>query len=363
MRRNIGNLQALRGAAAVLVLIYHLGPTLARPAFSTVDLRFGMIGVDIFFVLSGFVMFYARAGSDSNWRVFLANRFVRIVPLYWMATASLGILFLSGFRPVGLHQLTPAILLQSLFFIQSNFPGGRHDLIVTVGWTLIYELFFYLSFAATFPLRSLERSFIVLAGAFGVLILLARLTPGAPYALTYLGAPIILEFLAGAALALLWIRHADRLSGGFVGVGAALIGVGVLLVAFSAVRGGSSPTKEGARWIVFGGPATLIVAGALVLERAGRAVTARPVLLLGAVSYALYLFHQLILQAGEKLLQHSSMNLPAPLEALLLAAAAILVAISIHLAIEKPVLRWGRGLARRRLPGVRAPQLAPAMIP
>ena len=134
------NLQVLRGVAAMLVAYFHLQPMLAIPYDLDANDYTGAFGVDLFFVISGFVMYISNGSMNRPKLAFLIGRFFRIVPLYWLSTFVLVALFYAGFHPNGLNHFEPSMLPRSMFFIMSAFPDGRHDLILSLGWTLIYEL-------------------------------------------------------------------------------------------------------------------------------------------------------------------------------------------------------------------------------
>lgn len=344
--RQIANLQGLRGVAALLVVLYHLQPVLNRAYGLTLDWHFGVVGVDIFFVLSGFVMVISNLRPDpATTRRFLVQRFVRIVPLYWLATAAIIALYLVGFRPVGLHHLDSRIVAESLAFIPSSFPHGRHDLILTVGWTLMYELFFYAALALTFPLRSIEKSVAVLAGVFLALCALGRLVPDLPYLLDFFTAPIMLEFLYGAAFALAYTRWSGEVPTWLTWAGLGLaIGGFASVVALDATAM-PVPNKHDARFLLLGVPAALIVAGALAMERGGWILKQRFLLELGAASYVLYLFHPLALQGSVKL---AGTVLSPVLAGTLALIACLAVSLLIHRLLERPLLAWAKRRSRPR---------------
>ena len=108
-------------------------------------------GVDLFFVISGFIMVYSSEdlfGARGAWRTFLTRRLVRIVPLYWLTTAI----------TIPLMSLTVdwQSLLGSYFFIPYRAPSNAIVPLHGVGWTLNLEMFFYVIFAAA--ISSLKRS-------------------------------------------------------------------------------------------------------------------------------------------------------------------------------------------------------------
>lgn len=360
--RQITNLQVLRGVAAFLIVIYHVQPLLNRLYAQSLHSHSAIVGVDIFFVLSGFVMFYSnpepQPGAAGR---FLVQRFFRIVPLYWLATAAIIAFFLIGYRPVGLHALSPRIVAESLAFIPSSFPQGRHDLILTVGWTLMFELFFYLSFALTFGLRSLEKSFAILTAAFLALSLFGQMVHPLPSLLEFYTSPIMLEFLFGAALALLYLRW-SRPAPQWLPVA----GLSLLLAGFAASFAQDAahvplPNKHDLRFLVLGLPALLVVAGTLAMERGGWVLKQRFFVELGAASYALYLFHPLILQIAVTVVKPVLPASPA-VAGIVAVTACVGAAFAIHWWVEQPILSAARQLIRRapRQPAAAALAIQPA---
>lgn len=348
----IFNVQALRAVAAIIVVFYHLQPIINDAYATTMHSLYGAYGVDIFFVISGFIMFYTNRTFKKSPGSFMVNRLWRIVPLYWAATFFVVSFYLIGFHPNGLQYLDAKMLATSLIFIPSEFPGERHDLVLSLGWTLMYELFFYLAFAATFALRSLERSFVVLTVGFLALILSGYLLSAPTHLVAFFQRPILIEFLFGAALAILLIRHPDRPAMRSAGLGYALLAAGFLVpFPITAIFGEASVELDGLRFLLLGVPALAVVGGALILENSGRRVENRVVLLLGAASYALYLFHPALIQGTVKIL---AAILKDP-NAFAIAAAVVLPmivacigAIAIHLVVERRILDFSHRMTAPR---------------
>lgn len=343
--QSVANIQILRGVAALLVVIYHILPALKAAFAGIPHMRVGGFGVDIFFVISGFVMYHSNRTMDRPVGAFLVARFLRIVPLYWLATLVIIALYVVGFRPVGVFYLDARMIAESAVFVPGTFPDGRRDLILSVGWTLMYELFFYLWFALSFALRSAMRSFLALSAVFVAMAIGGRLLP-LPWLANYYTSPIIIEFLFGGALALSY-PHWRAVSGaGWVALGWAAIIAGFALVMMQDVLDLPVPRKEDVRFLAFGIPAAMIVGGALLLERAGWRRDTGFVQLLGAASYALYLFHPVLVQATVKVatrLVHVPVLGPFVI-ALAAMAVAVVAAIVIHLLVEKPMMAAGRAL-------------------
>jgi exopolysaccharide production protein ExoZ len=202
----IHSLQALRAVAASLVVADHalLDVTRGDVENSATSLAWmmGRIGVAIFFVISGFIMVhiswddFGRRGAAAE---FLRRRVVRIVPLYWLATIAA-----FGFHKVsethGADAGWPELLRSILFIPYSNDDGGWAP-ILAQGWTLNYEMFFYALFAAALSFRRQ----IAVPAIVGTLVIFtfagSFLTPGI---LAYLSSPIVLLFVVGIGLAVLW---------------------------------------------------------------------------------------------------------------------------------------------------------------
>ena len=184
------------------------------------DFAVGAAGVDLFFLISGFVLWLAAERAQPTPAAFLAARAVRVAPLYWLWTLIAAAM--AWRRPTALPVvhlgLRHAIL--SLAFVPHTDPMGGPFPLLPSGWTLTYEAFFYLAFALCLALPS-GRRFQALAMMLTITVLV-----GFAYHRWYtlLANPLLLEFLAGAALARAWSAGTLRRLGG---PRAALAGAGV----------------------------------------------------------------------------------------------------------------------------------------
>ncbi len=202
-------IQVLRGIAAFAVALAHSINEVDKiferagssyPYQNTVPLG---AGVDLFFVISGFVMVYASRdlfGQPGGARIFLRRRLARIVPIYWAVTAIYLVLSVFALAPLNrdMPGLTEAIT--SFLFIPYQGSDGQFRPVYSLGWTLNYEMFFYCLFALVLGFR---RSIAVplLVAAMLVLVLIGLFihqSAGAPYFWTR---AIILEFAAGMIIA------------------------------------------------------------------------------------------------------------------------------------------------------------------
>lgn len=298
-------LQYARGIAACLVVLFHALVNSKQPGL-------GECGVDLFFVLSGFLMW--RVGRNDSTYGFMSKRVLRVVPLYW--TATLVVYFAAVVGLTGRIQADPVYLLLSLAFLPYSSPVGVYPLL-NVGWTLNYEVFFYLAFAATIGLR---RQAVILTGLLTTLAMLHPLAAGV--ATSFYTDPIILEFAMGVWLGVLY----ERVPANAV-VGSLLVAAGAWLLL--------QPLQD-FRFISWGLPAAGIIAGILMIERAGALPRVPGLRVLGDASFSVYLWHPFAiaaLQAGQ----------PGVTP---LFAAGMLFGLTAYFLIEKPVT-WRIGQLRQ----------------
>ena len=326
-RQVISNVQILRFFAAFCVLLRH-SAYLLIPTTSVFWLFPWSAGVDVFFVISGFIMAWLtheQFGRPDVARTFLLRRAVRIVPPYWFFTTLMILAALVASTEVRNATLQPAQILSSYGFVPWPRGDGKLNPILSQGWTLNYEAFFYLAFAASLLFR---RGLAFLAAAFFCLVLLHPLVPKDWFVLYFLSAPIILEFLGGIGLSLLYLR------------GVRLSTIGSWLCAASAVVAVIALRQIGlpaGRFLFFGVPAILVCASLILRPEPGSAGPIRRALQAGGdSSYTIYLSHTFSIHAAAILLRRLGLDL-------LWLGVAIEVAISIAAAVlfyrfaEKPV--------------------------
>ena len=221
---------------------------------------------------------------------------------------------------------TPLRVLASLLLWPTQEADGNWFPVLYQGWTLHYEAFFYVCFAATMLLPQQQRLPALTAG---FLALIAAVTAVAPALLTASGlTPVMLpEFLAGAWLCRAW--QAGRLPGARAGWVMLVAGaIAIILLP----HGNVMPWRP----LVWSFPALLVVAGALTLESADALPRVPGLRRLGDVSYALYLTHTIVIWAAVPVLR----PLPLPLALLGMVAACIATASVVHRVIEQPLTRW-----------------------
>lgn len=283
------SIQYLRGIAAVMVVVFHTANTASGHTWLPDVLLSGAGGVDIFFVISGFIMWQSTARSKIAPADFLRKRLARIAPIYWLMTLVMcATPFISGTLARG---LVPDIghTLASLAFIpwqSSRDEPGIFFPVYTPGWTLNFEMFFYLVFAASLWIGEWRWRFLALITAFGVLVSIGCYAPDKSVTAWVL-APIILEFAGGICIGV-WAGTQSALA---TPVAALMIVAGFIAMGATAETG----FVKMFRVIHWGIPAILIVLGAVELER-NRRISSWPLLLLsGDASYSLYVTHLFVI--------------------------------------------------------------------
>lgn len=163
------NIQHLRAFAAIIVVLYHsIGAFLAYyPEANSVNFiltsikTWGACGVDIFFVISGFILYHTfKRGSSNSFANFFLKRMIRIVPLYIILTLVFSAIL--GFFPAAVKSVSFdwSWMILSLFFLAQLFVNS--DPILYVGWSLEWEMFFYLLFIILFFLKKFELFSLIL---------------------------------------------------------------------------------------------------------------------------------------------------------------------------------------------------------
>jgi len=350
----LANVEILRFVAAFLVLVEHLLQSFERGYVQSGGLESPVpllwrSGVDIFFVISGFIMLHVTAGqfgSAASAREFLLRRVIRIVPMYWLFTTLMIAAALALPGRVNNSTLDPVHVVLSYLFVPWPRPDGGLQPPLGPGWTLNYEMFFY----AIFTLGLLFRKTVGLA-LIGAIFLLAitigQLFGPALGPFVFWTRPIILEFLFGIALGAVFAR------GVRLGVWARvfLIGAGLGLGSYAEIHAFSFQT----RWLWAGVPALLIAAGVILGSEFPDGRLRRWLMLCGGASYVLYLSHLFVLKAIG--IVWEKVGLESALGFLIVAGAtALAAAVLIHLYVELPVLRASRRLlvSRSRLAPVSA---------
>lgn len=335
------SIQVLRAIAALLVVYAH-GVDAAQAIFPT-PLRhlqgnylenLGIIGVDVFFVISGFVIAYIVRSPSTTPGLFLGKRIARIYPIYYLfSLVALFLYTVVHHHPVALGHFVNSLLLLPVT-TNTEMP------ILNIAWTLYFEMFFYL--AGFLILRFCRRDqFIPILVAFlSALVLL-----GAPFHPTHLFLwvathPLLLEFAAGCLIASCYFQRKITTAWAYVALAGAVLWLGWLVT--HGVETGDPIPSKGMNWLwtqrafYFGVPSALLVFAAVHLEKNGFRGWPGFAVALGDSSYCLYLSHMLIIRHVEN--GFFALGLRSPDLVLALALLAVLlIAHAIHLTIERPL--------------------------
>lgn len=326
----IGGLQMLRGVAATLVVLFHLQAAAVAEGHDPGILAWfegGEVGVDVFFVLSGFVIFHAVQGrSDMTAGRFLRQRFWRIVPPYW-AVLALTLVALLG---LGLMRGDWSDWPSAWTLVVSVLLLPLPDQVMAVAWTLTVEGLFYLVFAATYFRWGARGAITALAIWSAVTLGLKLVHLGLPPEFGLILYSGVMEFLFGGLIALAVGR------GWRAGAVPAVI-LGVLGLA--VVVSGHVSINLGRTWVA-GLPAAALVYGLA----AGNWRVPQWTLVWGEASYLLYLVHLLVFSVAGTLLRMAGIEPYGTLAAMLgLGALSIAVSVAGTIWVERPYRAWTRG--------------------
>ena len=328
----IDSLQILRAAAATSVLLFHyfLYLHLEFGLFGGNLFEVGAFGVDIFFVVSGFIICFAGRQETSPAR-FMFKRMARILPLYYLLTLSVFAVALVA--PHLLYSTTADAenLAKSLLFIPYAKENGLVQPLLFLGWTLNYEMFFYLVYAVCM-LAGRNRVFLLIAAIVALVVYgLAAEPQSVP--VRFFTSGIMLNFAWGCLIYLVYERAPSLLR----------LAQPLWPVAVAAILIQNWYPAPLPREFAFGIPSMLLLAGLLVTP-VGKGRVARFFVTLGDASYSLYLIHPYILQALFKVaIPVLGVSwLSVSLSSLAAFGAIVVVSIFVFRWVERPVNEWLR---------------------
>jgi exopolysaccharide production protein ExoZ len=335
------NLHLLRVVAALGVVHYHI----TSDAGLQLDWDIGNRGVDVFFVISGFIIAYIGTSKPES---FFLRRMIRVVPFYWAATLFVFAIVSAVPHLFRTTQDDPVHLIYSLLFIPREAPDGGMWPTLVLGWSLNYEMFFYALFAISLWI-SRRWAPVVTCGWIAMLVVLIRASGTDSSTIGFYAKPIVFEFCLGVVVFYLyqWVDERRevlaRFAAGKLLVGAVFVGS---LLAIAVLE--QHYRGEVSRLWVAGIPAFFIVLSALLLERLyGVRTKSKLIYLLGEASYIIYLVHPYIIYTVLRLAKLDS-SLPVPALVLVivgLIALSSAISVAIHVWFERPVM----GYLRKRL--------------
>ncbi len=353
----INTIQLLRAVAVMLVVYCHVldGSWINsfQKHFFYLE-NFGAVGVDIFFVISGFIITVISSvyAKEKEGFYFFIRRIVRVVPLYWLC--SFIIVVLDYLKTNRLH--SPYSILKTILFIP--FPADKTSFIAPIifqGWTLSFELIFYVIISIAIAVTN-KKYLLVTAMFFLFFIALDFLTGYQNVYLNFLGNGIVLEFLLGVIIGIIF------LSGFFISKNMANIifitGIGCLLASIFTGFGNISEawfvlngTLSLPRALVWGLPAALLVGGLVMKEKAGPVNIHVFWITIGNASYSIYLTHTFFLRSLYLRFRAWHINKYIHDDILIIITMAIVIALGwlFYKLVEVPLLRMLGGFVNRKM--------------
>lgn len=341
MKTALLSIQYLRAFAALMVVVYH-AMRWTSPSF-----EIGAAGVDVFFVISGFILWTVAAERPVGAGRFLYKRWARVAPLYWILTLAVAAIAIPWPALIWDAKVDFPHLAMSLAFIQHLNADGQPFPVITAGWSLNYEAVFYLLFAASLLAPARWRFAALAAGLLAVPVFGFFYRPA-----WFLGANLMfLQFLAGAAFARWRLTRPSPPKGEGGRVGLLLLASGLALFAILAPLNLFEAIFRPLWW---GAPAFLVVAGLVMVEDHGGLPNLPWLRLLGDASYSIYLAHVVAVQLLSHVF-HAGRLWFIPIAI----AVSIAAGLAVHFALERPLLAFFRGRSKLDGPAGSAQTAAP----
>lgn len=313
-KRMFLNLQLLRAFAALNVVLFHAIITSASYGYETNLISslegWGENGVDIFFVISGFVMLLTQLENKRSIKDFLILRAIRIIPIYWLLTLLVIAIYMVAPFVFRTKVTSGEWVLASLGFLSNTIFDKMP--VLYVGWTLEWEMLFYLVFGLSLWFRSwITTLFVTCIVLLGVAFLASNY--------------ILVEFIAGLLIALFYRRF------GFKRFGALSLSVGLLLLSLSLLD--SYRVLLANRVFLWGLPAIFIVYGVVTVPQ----IKSKIGKLLGDASYSIYLIQVFSIPAFYKFLTLLNVRLNNDLLIIACLIATAIGGVAMHILLEKPI--------------------------
>ena len=343
-KKIINSIQFLRGFAALAVVVHHTGGYVKRyfePTLLFEDkFSIGFAGVDLFFVISGFIIHFTSKNylnNPSKLKEYLKKRFIRVYPIYWIITT---ILFISSW-------LIVEILDKNIFsigypntliaYIQTYLLLPLHFAINPVTWTLSYELFFYLCFAILIISKRLWMipALILAVSFYNIFINIPEIVEVKLNYFNFIFSGYNFEFMFGFLIYPLYekIKLSNIIS-------VILLIISISIIALFGYDIGDYDSYK--RVLTFGLPSGLILLSLLNLENNNAISFPKITLTLGDASYALYLIHFPMMLLMNKIPQILGYNFSAIQEvwySYFIIISMVISSIYVHKWIEMPVAK------------------------
>lgn len=351
MNKQLNLLQVYRGIAAALVVLTHANKIISRELQQDKLLQifhFGWIGVDFFFVLSGFIIFYIHQsdiGKPNKFKSFAFKRFIRVYPLYWsILTIKIIVSLFNTDTTNSIYQRSAGEIIKAVLLL----PQDRSILDATfigVSWTLSYEVFFYSIFGLLILINTKICQPIIFGWIIGIILKLFNLLPiGDNFLLNFIFDEHNLEFLLGCLAAYTISKYRFKFGTSLIYASIFMLMISIINTKYKEYNVSGIPTL-----IAYGIPFMLLIIGSVYLELS-KTINIPPVLIyIGNASYSIYLAHGFLLNITAKVFTKiiEKLNILHLIESQIVycnAIASIIVVIAvfmgclIHSYLEKPLI-------------------------
>lgn len=335
-QKRISSLEVGRGFAATLVVLHHAGAIVEQPRFYGETgfgglLAYFYVGVDFFFVLSGFIIAWVHwddLGDRAKLGTYATKRFLRIYPPYWGVLAILLLLY-AAMPGTGLDtQRDPLNIVLSFLLLPSPMPP-----VLGVAWTLVHEIFFYAIFALVILVG---RRGLWAMPLWALAIVLGQMVGPKPFLVEFVLSPYNLQFILGVGAAILLRRHT-------IARPALVAAIGVVGFLSFLLLPALLPQNVLLTRLIFGLSAALFVVGMVEIEWHRPLRLAPALVFFGGASYAVYLVHPLASSTTLQILfRLTGRTLPVDVTILLITAAGVMAGMLYFALIEKRLTRLVR---------------------
>lgn len=338
-------IQTFRGLASLLVVLYHateISPFKFNQSFLNNLFLFGSSGVDFFFVLSGFIIFYIHRGDigyKKKFKPFILKRFIRIYPNYWVVTIIMLFVNLINSQFWSNPGLIDTVVKSILLIPQNDYP------IVGPAWTLSYELLFYLAFSLLILLKPkyslpIVSSWLVVSLSLFIGKLINNFEVHQLY-IKFLFSSYNLEFALGLLAAYIVYKFKLKLKTNHAIL---LLTLGIAIFSLYGVYSNTHPTIRNIHIITYGISSMLIIVGGALIDL--RSILKAPFILLylGDASYSIYLTNKIFIPILSRIAIATKLETVVGyfLSISLVISLTVVLGCIFYSYIEKPLLNWLR---------------------
>lgn len=330
-QKNINTLQLIRGFAALFVVLFHatgMFKVLNDTNYLAGAFSSGYLGVDIFFVLSGFIIYYIHSNDQTGIipaKNFYTKRFLRVYPIYWIVLLLLLPVYyiIPSFGEEAYKN--PALIIKSFLLIPQELN------ILNVSWTLSHEILFYIIFG--FVLYNRKTWVKLLFGAWIIVSMFLLVFKPESGIINFVFSPLNIEFAMGILIAYIIGVYKGKFDKSSILLGSILL----LLTMVNDTVG----LVDLHRVIAFGIPSAFIIYGAVALEQKHNIIIPKSLKYLGDASYSIYLTHYALLSAVNKVFVGLNLFnlLGNTLAITFIVLITVLSGCIFHSLIEKPLLK------------------------